>query len=96
MLAADLRQAVVGEPRQIRRDSGPADKLERRIGERQHLREVAELVEQTQPRIDVHQRLQPRKRGGRDGWPGMSVGKPIEIGFRHEVIEYVDDHSAAV
>ena len=65
MPAADLGQRVIGEPRQLRRLVRRRDQLERRIGEREHLLQVAELVEQGEPRIDVHQRLEPRKGGDR-------------------------------
>ena len=43
--------------------SGGRDQLERRIGEREHLLQPVELVEQGKPRIDVPQRLEPRKGG---------------------------------
>ena len=58
MLAADFGERVVGASRQARRYFGRADQFERRIGERQHLREVAELIEQPESGVDVHQRLQ--------------------------------------
>ena len=42
--------------------------------------QVAELVEQAQPRIDVDQRLQPRKAGHRDV-VGHELRQAVEIGL---------------
>ena len=65
MLAADLRQRVVRHARQLGRRSGRRDQLERRIGEREHLLQPVELVEQREPRVDVPEGLEPGEGGDR-------------------------------
>ena len=89
ILAADLGQRVVGHPRELRRLVGRRDQFERRIGEREHLLQAVELVEQRTPRIDVPQRLDARKRG-HHRMARNEIGQPVEIGLGHEMIEDVD------
>ena len=74
--------------------SGARDELERRIGEREHLLQALELVEQGKPRVDVPQRLEPGKRSERH-MAGNEIAEAIEIGLRHEMVEDVDHHRAA-
>ncbi len=57
--AAELRQGVVGHARELRRGRGPGDQFQRRIGERDHLLQPVELVEQGEPGVDIPQRLEP-------------------------------------
>ena len=94
MLAAELRQGVVGQARELRRLVGRGDQLERRIGEREHLLQAIELVEQGKPRIDVPQRLDPGKRGEHHV-AGNEIAETIEIRLRHEMVEDVDHHLAS-
>ena len=91
MLAANLRQRIVGHPHQLGRVVRRADQLGRRIGQRQHMLRAGELVEQRAARIDVPQRLEPRKRG-QHRMAGDEVAQPIEIRLGHEVVEDVDHH----
>ena len=46
MPAAELGQRVVRHARELRRLVGRSNQLERRIGERDHLLQVVELIEQ--------------------------------------------------
>ncbi len=55
------------------------------------LLQVVEFVERGEPRLDVPQRLEPRKGGDRDV-TGNEIGQAVEICLGHEVIEDVDDH----
>ena len=91
MLAAEGGQLVIGDARELRRAIGRRDQLERRIGKRNDLLQVVEFVERGEPRLDVPQRLEPRKGGDRHV-PGNKVGQAVEIRLWHEVIEDVDDH----
>ena len=75
MLAADLGQRVVGDARQLRRLLRRRHQLERRIGEADHLAQVAELVEQAQPRIDIDQRLQAAESRCTAIWSGASFAR---------------------
>src|SRR5262245_47892374 len=67
------------------------DELEWGIGEADHLAQVIELIEQAKPRVEVDQRLEPRKRAHHD-MAGDEGSQAVEIRLRHEVIEDVDDH----
>ena len=91
MPAAELRERVVREARELWRLVGRSNELERRIGEREHLLQAVELVEQGEPRIDVPQRLEAGKRGERH-MAGNDGAEAIEIRLRHEMIEDVDHH----
>src|SRR4029078_12057987 len=68
-----------------------SNELERRVGEREHLLQAVELVEQGQPRIDVPQGLEAGKRGERH-MAGNDGAEAIEIRLWHEMIEDVDYH----
>ena len=50
---AELGEGVVRQPRELRRLLGGGNELERRVGEREHLLQAVEFVEQGEPRIDV-------------------------------------------
>ena len=91
MPAAKLRERVVREARERWRLVGRSNELERRVGEREHLLQAIELVEQGKPRIDVPQRLQAGKSGERH-MAGNDGAEAIEIRLRHEMIEDVDHH----
>jgi hypothetical protein len=91
MLAAEFRQRVVGHARELGRRLGPRNQLERWIGEREHLLQPVEFVEEGKPGVDVPQRLEPGERGERHV-AGNKRAEPIEIGPRHEMIEDVDHH----
>ena len=87
--AADFGQRIIRQPREIRRPVGRCDQFERRVGERQHLLQSVELIEQRTPRIHVPQRLDARK-GGHRGLARNEIGQPVEIGLGHEMIEDVE------
>ena len=53
MLLAKLRHGVVGDARQRQALAGRGEILDRRIGQRDHLPVVAELVHFLEPRIEV-------------------------------------------
>ena len=89
--AAELGEQVVREARELRRLVGRSNELERRIGEREHLLQALELVEQGEPRIDVPQGLEAGKRGERH-MAGNDGAEAIEIRLRHEMVEDVDHH----
>ena len=91
MPTAELGERVVRQARELRRLVGRSNELERRIGEREHLLQAVELVEQGQPRIDVPQGLEAGKRGERH-MAGNDGAEAIEIRLRHEMIEDVDHH----
>ena len=91
MPTAELGEQVVRQPRELRRLVGRSNELERRIGEREHLLQAVEFVEQREPRIDVPQGLEARKRGERH-MAGNDGAEAIEIRLRHEMIEDVDHH----
>jgi len=91
MLAAKLRERVVREARECWCLVGRSNELERRIGEREHLLQAIELVEQGKPCIDVPQRLQAGKSGERH-MAGNDGAEAVEIRRRHEMIEDVDHH----
>ena len=55
MPAAELGERVVRQARELRRLVGRSNELERRVGEREHLLQAVEFVEQGEPRIDVPQ-----------------------------------------
>src|SRR5262245_14871324 len=89
--AADIGERIVGEARELRRLRWRRDQFEWWVGERDDLSQVVELVKQTKPRIDVDQRLEPRKGGHRD-MVGRDFGQAVQIRLRHEVIEHIDHH----
>ena len=91
MAHADFRQRIVGKPGELRCDVGPGNQLERRIGEREHVLEIAELVEQPQARFYVTQCGEAWKCGDR-GMAGYQGGKALQIRLGHEVIEDIDFH----
>jgi hypothetical protein len=70
MGAADRRHAVIGDARQMGRVVGAGDGIERRLGQGQYLAEIlTELIQQTQPRIDIPQ--------------GGDRSQPVDLGVRH-------------
>ena len=87
--AAELGQSVIGHARQIRRLRRTAQIFERRIGEREHLLQVAELIEEFEPRIDIPKRAQARK-GRRGGVRRSELLQALEVRRGHEVIEDVE------
>jgi hypothetical protein len=89
--AADVGEAIVGDAREFARDLRRSDQFERRIGERKHLLQPVELLDQLQPRIDIDERIEARKRCRRDVI-GHDLLQPFEVGPRREVVEHVDDH----
>ncbi len=93
MRVADLRQRIVREPRQCRGLIRPRNQLERRIGEREHLLEAVEAIEQRQTGVDIAERLEPRKRRHGD-MAGNERRKALKIGLGHEMIEHIDHHRA--
>src|SRR5262249_8056803 len=93
MLAAKLGQRVVRHARKLGRLVGRGDELERRIGEREHLLQSVELVEEREPGIDIPQRLKSGKRG-QHHVAGNKRAEAIEIGLRHEMVEDVDHRYA--
>src|SRR5580765_2674410 len=94
MQPANVRKTVIGEARQLRRTLGRPQQFERRIGERQHLAVVAELIEQLETRVEVPQRCELGKRGG-----GREIRHELpqfpEVSRRHEVVEDVEDQLKA-
>jgi hypothetical protein len=93
-LRPEFRQSVVGDARELGRLVGRGDELERRIGEREHLLQGVELIEQGKPRIEIAQRRKPGK-GGERHVTGNEIAEAIEIGLRHEMVEDIDHHRAA-
>ena len=91
MPAAEFRERVVRQARELGRLVGRSNELERRIGEREHLLQAVELFEQGKPCIDVPQRLQARKSSERH-MAGNDGAEAIEIRLRHEMIEDIDHH----
>src|SRR6476661_5238561 len=91
MPAAELGERVVRQTRELRRLVGRSNELERRVGEREHLLQSVELVEQGEPRIDVPQGLEAGKRGERH-MAGNDGAEAIEVRLRHEMVEDVDHH----
>ena len=89
MLVADLGERVVRHAGDLRRAVGRRDQLDRRIGEREHLLQAVELVEQREPRVDVPQRLDARERG-EHRMAGNELAEPVEKRLRHEVGEDVE------
>ena len=94
MPPADVRKPVIGDARQLRGALGRPQQFERRIGERQHLAVVAELIEQLETRVEVPQRRQLGKRGGgrviRHELPQF-----LEVSRRQEVVVDVEDQLKA-
>ena len=89
--AAQLRQRIVGNARERRRDIRRGDQLQRWIGERKDLLDVTELVEQPQAHSDIDERGQPRKCGDRN--VVRDEGRqPLQVSLGHEMIEDVDNH----
>ena len=91
MPAAELGERVVRHARELGRLVGRSNELERRVGEREHLLQAVEFVEQGEPRIDVPQRLEAGKRGEHH-MAGNDGAEPVEIRLRHEMVEDVDHH----
>src|SRR6266446_5039182 len=91
MLAAKLREAVVGDARERGRPVRRPEHLDRRIGEREHLLQAVELVHHAQPRVYVPQRGQLGKRGQRDV-ARHELREALEDRLGHEVIEDVEVH----
>ena len=94
MPPADVGKTVIGDARQLRGALGRPQQFERRIGERQHLAVVAELIEQLESRVEVPQRRQLGKRGGgrviRHELPQF-----LEVSRRQEVVVDVEDQLKA-
>jgi len=61
------------------------------IGQRRHLLQVSEFINQPQPRINVDQRLYPGKSAEHD-MARDQPAQPVKILFRHEVVENVNFH----
>jgi hypothetical protein len=86
---AQVSQRVVGNARQLWCQLG--DEFKRRIGKRQHVLHTVEFVDQTQPRVDIEQRLDLRERGY-DGVAGDKRSQTVKVNLRHEVVENIDLH----
>ena len=93
MAAADLRQRIVRDPRQLRRLVGRCHQLERRIGERRS------PAAGRRTRSSRRRRASTSTSGFKRGKPvhrdmaGRKLRQPVEIGLRHEMIEDVDHHA---
>jgi hypothetical protein len=89
--AANFGKLVIGKTREFGRALGRGDEFERRVGQRQHLLEPVELVQQPQALVDIDDRRQSRKHRDRR-LPGNQRGNTVEVFPRDEVVEHIDDH----
>src|SRR5215467_9740496 len=95
MASAQFRQPVIGHARVVGRFIRRGKQLKWGICERQDLSIVTELVEKSQPRLEIPQRADTWKCGRRRK-VGCQLFQPVEIGRWHEMIEYVDNHDCVL
>ena len=88
--AADRGHAVIRDPGERRGLIGPAQDVDGRLGHRDDLLVVAELVEQTQPRVHVPQRVDGAPPGYRALGHGLRQCLDEHLG--KDVIENVELH----
>ena len=96
MLAAQLRHRVIGDPRQRQPELAVGDVLDRRIGQRDDLAIVAELIHLAKARVEIEQLghlLQPLAHVLEIG---RGLGHLLEIALREDVAEDVDDGRAGI
>jgi hypothetical protein len=92
---ADLGQTIVGNASKLGGHHGRADRFQGRIGERKDLAQSVKAFDEPQTGVDIDKRIEPRECRDRDVI-GNELGNAVEIGPRHEMIEYVDDQSRAL
>ena len=95
MPGADFGKRIVCDPCELGRHIGTGHELERRVGERQHILQIPEPLEQPQPRIDVAERREARK-GSHGHMARYQTGETPQIRGGHEMVEDVDFHALAV
>ena len=93
---AQLRHRVVGDARELRRGLALRDLLQRRVGQRDHLRVVADLVHLGKAQIEIEQLLHAAQPRADVLQPGRDARHLPEEAIRENVRVDVEDHRPSV